>query len=501
VVEKEPQILYYYSTTLRRNFRMWVPVERNSSLSLVKQIYHQIRNRILSGILRPNEKLPSTRELAGDLHVSRNVVLEAYELLIAEGYLYSLHNSGTYVADGAFLETTPPLPTGTLDTVVPNSASEEDRIDFRSGIPALDLLPRQKWARLCQEVIVNTPPEDLSYGFLEGDRRLRMAIHRHISKTRGVICELDQVLITNGSFQSFFLLARSLLGPGQPYIIEDPLHLKIQALLASTGGISVPVGVDEAGLKTDLLPKDCNPVLIFVTPSHQYPLGGAMPIQRRIELIRYARAKNCLIVEDDYDSEFRYEGAPVSSLQGLDPERVIYVGSFSKILFPGLRLGYMIPPWSQWWKVVRHKSLTDSHPHTLDQLALTRFIEEGWLERHISKMRKTYLRRRNLLIHCLKAAFGDRVVILGGSTGLHLVAAFRGMIFTDDLVAKIWTHGVNVVPVAAHSVTKGENSDKLILGYSHLTPERIEAGVRWLAEALKPEEKYNPEECPGYFGS
>jgi GntR family transcriptional regulator/MocR family aminotransferase len=465
---------------------MWVPVEKNSQLSLVKQIYQQVRAGILSGILHPDEKLPSTRDLAGDLHVSRNVVLEAYESLIAEGYLYSLPNSGTYVADGAYLESKPPVLTGTLAAPIPDPA-REDRIDFRSGIPALDLLPRQKWARICQEVILDAPADNFSYGFLEGDVRLKNAIYRYATKTRGIVCEPDQIIITNGSFQSLFLLARTLLQPGLSYIIEDPLHVKIQSVLASTGGEPVPVPVDEAGMQTHLLPPDCNPVFIFATPSHQYPLGGAMPIQRRIELIQYARAKNCLIIEDDYDSEFRYEGAPVSSLQGLDPERVIYVSSFSKILFPGLRLGYLIAPWGQWWKVIRSKSLSDSHTHTIEQLTLARYIADGWLERHISRMRKSYLRRRNLLIRSMEAAFGDRIAILGRSTGLHLVAAFRDIKFTEDLVERIGVYGINVVPVAAHAVVKGGHSDKLILGYSNLTPEQIETGVCRLAEALRNE--------------
>jgi GntR family transcriptional regulator/MocR family aminotransferase len=473
---------------------MWVPVEKNSQLSLVKQIYQQIRNGILCGILHPDEKLPSTRDLAGDLRVSRNVVLEAYELLVAEGYLYSLPNSGTYVADGAYLESVLPVSTGTLTDSLPDSA-REDRIDFRSGIPALDLLPRQKWARICQEVILDAPADDFSYGFIEGDARLKNAIYRYATKTRGIVCEPDRIIITNGSFQSFFLLAKTLLQPGLPYIIEDPFHLKIQSVLASTGGVPVPVPVDEAGMQTHLLPEDCNPVLIIVTPSHQYPLGGAMPIQRRIELIQYARAKNCLIIEDDYDSEFRYEGAPVSSLQGLDPERVVYVSSFSKTLFPGLRLGYMIPPWGRWWKVIRSKSLSDSHTHTLEQLALARFIAEGWLERHISRMRKTYLRRRNRLIHSLEAAFGERAVILGRSTGLHLVAAFNDIRFTEELVERIGAYGINVVPVTAHAVVKGGHSDKLILGYSNLTTEQIETGVRRLAEALRNETRTRPGEA------
>lgn len=230
------------------------------------------------------------------------------------------------------------------------------------------------------------------------------------------------------------------------------------------------------------MPKNINPSLIVVTPSHQYPLGGLLPIQRRIELIQYARSSNAYILEDDYDSEFRYEGPPVSSLQGLDPERVIYLGTFSKILFPALRFGYLILPPALYEHCQKLKLHDDNHSHTFEQLALARFIETGDLERYILKNRKIYRKRRDILITSLRSYFPN-IIITGQSTGLHLVAEFPGINFDEYLTAKLRNAGVKVYPVTIHTNDQAHSS-KLILGYSHLTPEQMNEGIKRIATAL-----------------
>lgn len=463
-----------------------ISIKRNEETTLSRQIYEQLRSRILSGVLKPGEKLASSRDQALNLHVSRNVVLEAYDLLLAEGYVVSSPGSGTYVAEGAVFDQ--PEPKSHLKNPAkvtnPNELSPKKIIDFRSGIPALDLLPRKKFGQLYHQIIMDIPETYFSYDAPEGTMALREAICHYLIKNRGVQCSPEQMVITSGAVQGMSLISRLLLTADQPYILEYPLHQKIKELFEISGAELHFVPVDENGLRTQDLPKKINPALIVVTPSHQYPLGGLLPIQRRIELIQYARSKGSFILEDDYDSEFRYEGPPVSSLQGLDPEHVIYLGTFSKILFPALRLGYLILPPALLKRCKELKLYDDNHSHTFEQLALARFIGSGDLERHISKIRKTYRKRRDTLISRLKAGFPD-VSISGHSTGLHLIAEFPGVRFDEALTAKLHHAGVQVYPVAIHT-NEHEHRSKLIMGYSHLDPEAIKEGVGKLASALHP---------------
>jgi GntR family transcriptional regulator/MocR family aminotransferase len=465
---------------------LWLSIDKFSDTSLIRQIYQQIRNLILSSELKSGEKLPATRELAAQIGVSRNVVLEAYELLIAEGYLISSPGSGTYVTEGVYLEEAPKSdnqpPVGGIDKSVSKKTAW---IDFKSGIPDLELLPRKKWNRFEQAICLDSPAAVFGYDRPEGRIELRSALCRYLKKTRGVVCEPERMIITCGAVQGLSILARALLTATSPYVIEDPIHREIRNIFATHTNFIYPVPVDDCGIRTDLLPQDVKPVLIMLTPSHQYPLGVILPVKRRIELIQYARTKECYIIEDDYDSEFRYQGPPVSSLQGLAPEQVIYIGSFSKILFPALRLGYMIlpPVLVETCRALKH--IQDNHAPILAQLTLARFIEEGYLERHIAKMKKIYRTKRDLLINHLKAAFQDQIKISGESTGLHLIAEFPGILFDDEMQEKIKKAGIIIYPVSKHTMQGNCHTSKIILGYSHLNPQAIATGVARLKTALE----------------
>jgi GntR family transcriptional regulator/MocR family aminotransferase len=242
--------------------------------------------------------------------------------------------------------------------------------------------------------------------------------------------------------------------------------------------------VDELGLRTHLLPREEKPKLVLVTPSHQFPLGGVLPIQRRIELLQFAREMDCWIVEDDYDSEFRFQGGPISSLQGLDPERVFYIGTFSKILSPAFRIGYLVLP-SDWVEpCCDRKGLDDLHTTWIEQLVLAKFIELGHLERHIARMKKCYRQRRDVLKQCLKAAFSERVTVQGDSTGLHLVAEFRDVEFSEAVLRSLEAGGVKIYPVEHYAIVKGKHLHRIVLGYGNLTPEAIALGVNRLAAIL-----------------
>lgn len=461
----------------------WLPIDRTMEIPLIRQIYEQIRKRILDGELVAGEKLPPTRELATHLGISRNVVIEAYEQLLAEGYIESRQGSGTYVAEGACLQQEKK---DVLSFVEMHQLEEgsNDVIDFRSGIPALNMFPRNTWGKLAKEVCLDTSISIFGYGYPEGRGELRYILSHYLKRIRGVDCHPDQIVITSGATQGFTLIANLLLSTGDEVFIEDPITYEIQRIFTSTGASLYPIPVDEQGMKTNLLPKNKKPKFIFVTPSHQFPLGGTLPIQRRIELIQFARKTDCFIVEDDYDSEFRYQGAPISSLQGLDPDRVIYVGTFSKILSPALRLGYLILPPSLIKQAKDLKWYMDLHAPSLEQLTIARFIEEKHLERHIQKMKKIYNGRRKQVRKCLTEAFGENVRILGDSTGLHLIAEFKNRKFTNEQVAKIAEKKVKIYPVEHHAIQKGIHQNKIILGYGNLSTDEIQEGIHRLKQAL-----------------
>ena len=282
------------------------------------------------------------------------------------------------------------------------------------------------------------------------------------------------------------LVSKLLISQNDTIIMEDPITIDIQMIFESAGALIHPIPVDRSGMETAFLPKHKHPSFVYVTPSHQFPLGGILPIQRRIQLINYARQTGCYLIEDDYDSEFRYEGSPVSSLQGLEPEQVVYIGSFSKILSPALRIGYVILPPQLIDKCRRLKWFADLHTPSLDQLILAQFIQEGHLERHIAKMKKVYKSRRDLLIKCLQSAFSNKVKIFGDSTGLHLIAEFNEICFSNKMLAKMEKQfKVKVYSAEDHTIEKGLYSNQIILGYGHLHNEDIKNGIHRLHQAIE----------------
>lgn len=464
---------------------IWIPIDRTLDMSLIRQVYEQIRTRILHGELVAGECLPPTRELASQLEVSRNVVVEAYEQLLAEGFIEGRQGSGTYVAEGAYLEQQQKKEFLSFFEMHHLKEETNDVIDFRSGLPALDMFPRNTWGQIAKQVCADTSNSVFGYGYPEGRVELRHILSRYLKRTRGVHCHPDQLVITSGATQALSLITNLLLSSGDKVIIEDPITNEIQTIFTSTGALLHPIPVDEQGMRTELIPLNEKPSFIFVTPSHQFPLGGALPIQRRIQLMQFARKVDCFIVEDDYDSEFRYEGAPINSLQGLDPDRVIYIGTFSKILSPALRLGYLILPPSITKRCKDLKWFTDLHTPSLQQLTMARFIDERHLERHIRKMKKIYKSRRDHVKKCLVEEFDTKVKISGDSTGLHLIVEFQSTVFTDQRVSTIMKeHKVKVYPVELHTIQKGKHQNKIILGYGNLSKEEIQVGIHRLKQAL-----------------
>lgn len=459
-------------------------IQKELGSSLIKQIYEQIRIKIFNGELKAEEKLSSTREMAKALNVSRNTVITAYEMLIAEGYITSVPGSGIFITQGAEFVKSPEKVIDYGVTAFSPQEIKEDTIGFHSGTPALDLFPRNKWDRIAGQAFKEAPVSAFGYDYPQGRPELRNTLAVYLKKARGINCHPDQIIITTGAKQGLSLVAKCLLQTGSEAWIEDPSNENVRKIFSYHTDHITPIAVDDEGIRPELFRSDCSPTLIFVTPSHQFPLGGILSIQRRLELVRYARKTGCYIVEDDYDSEFRYRGLPVSSLQELDNERVIYIGTFSKILFPSLRLGYIVLPDPLIERCRELKRLGDHHTNSLNQLALMRFIESGEMERHIARMKKIYRKRRDSLIACLNAYFPSQVRVIGEAAGMHVIAEFSRVVFTPEILQNIEKAGVNVIPTEEHAMIKGKYKNQIILGYAHLCQTDIEEGLLRLKEVL-----------------
>ncbi|WP_123040569.1 PLP-dependent aminotransferase family protein [Cohnella candidum] len=453
-----------------------------------EQIYALLRDRILQGQLRIGRRLPSTRDLSGELGASRSVIVEVYEQLIAEGYVEGRVGSGTFVADwksGGFVEG--PL-SGDAASSMPITFERTKRnpyIDFMPSFPSLQDVPLARWTAAYRECAAIADPAVLGYGDPAGGPELRLQIARLLLQTKGFRCSPAQVIVTAGATQALSLLSKLLLAPGKTIVTEDPTANFILDIFVSSGANVEPVPVDRHGLCVTELKDAIRPAAVFVTPSHQFPFGGILPIQRRLQLLEYARRTGCYIIEDDYDSEFRYSGMPVRAMREWDAERVIYVGTFSKKLFPALRIGYMVVPEALVEPLVHIKKTADFHVPALPQLALARFMAEGQLDRHVARMKRVYARRRARLLASLRQWFGSDVETDGDAAGLHLVADFSGVRFDDALTEAIKERGVLVYPAESFAIRKGRYESKLILGFGNVTERQIEDGVRTLADVLK----------------
>ncbi|PKM96200.1 MAG: GntR family transcriptional regulator [Firmicutes bacterium HGW-Firmicutes-1] len=464
---------------------MYLTIDRNSQITLIRQIYQAIKNQILTGLLKPYEKLPSTRQLSKELGLSRNVIIEAYDQLIAEGYVEARESAGTFVADGIILEHYKASTEIKRENILGlRHEPMEGLIDFRTGVPNLDLFPKEIWADIYKKICQDLPSIQLDYHEPRGCYDLRFELTHYLRRVRGVKCQPEQVLITTGAAQVFTMLGRLFHPINNLVFVEDPLSHGIIASLEKTNMRIHSIPTDEKGMITDLLPSDLQPSLIFTTPSHQYPMGSVLPIKRRIDLIRYARDKSSYIVEDDYDSEFRYEGDPIESMQSLDPNRVIYVGTFSKILCPALRIGYMILPEHLIEGAKAIKYAEDLHSPVLEQLTLARFIREGYLDKHVRKSIKLYQHKSQLVIKTLQEVFGDQIKIIGHTSGIHLVIHFKDVIFDNNLFKQLKNKGIAVPSVEEHAIIKGLYRQQIMIGYGNLSDEEIVEGITRIYQVL-----------------
>ncbi len=465
---------------------IWFSIDRNSKTPMIRQLYSQIRDSILSGKLEPHTQLPASRELASQLGISRNVVLEAYDLLYAEGFTVTKRGAGTYIASGTTYkkEDRKNVTIPEVDSITMGYDSPKDIINFRAGTPDLSLFPRRMWLKMVKDVFTQPMEDILIYGHPEGRQELREAICEYVVTQREVSCHPDQIVITAGTTQAISIACHLLLQNMKDVILEDPITRDIQEIIRAQGGVLHPVPVDNDGMVTENIPHNVEPAFIYITPSHQFPIGSTLSIQRRIDLLNYAERNNCYIIEDDYDSEFRFDGPPLSSVHGLCPERVVYIGTFSKTLCPAIRIGYMVLPHKLISRGRSRKWLSDLHNEVSSQLALAAFIQGGFYLRHVAKMRKHYLKRRRAVISSLHSQFLDKVQILGSSTGLHLVVQFKDQKFSPDFFKAVESSGARFYPVEMHAVQKGAHLGKIMIGYGNVSIKDIEKGIQILANHI-----------------
>jgi GntR family transcriptional regulator/MocR family aminotransferase len=459
---------------------------------LAGEIYRQLRRAILDGRLRPGDALPPTRELAQRLSVSRTTVSVAYDRLNGEGFVISRVGAGTFVAehvpsatrnDSRAVASLRARPIWDRLTHPATSTTPAD-FDFRTWVPDGNQFPYETWRRL---IALELRAGAFVGGFSSdpaGHPALREAIVRHIGTSRGVIADPGDVTITNGAQQALDLVTRVLLSPGDRVAMEDPGYKGAVLLFESLGLKVTGVEVDAEGLVVDALPSDAR--LVYVTPSHQHPLGVAMSLSRRMALLDWAERHNAAVIEDDYDSEFRYGGRPVEPLKTLDTSgRVAFMGSFSKTMHPTLRLGFVVTPASLSKAVHAAKYVADYQTPLGAQAALAHLIDGGWFARHIRKTRTLYEARHDVIVRTLTAQFADHLTVLPSIAGLH-VSATANALSPDEVgvaVERARDAGVAVPSLSMFRVTRPAQSG-LVLGYGGIETERIPEGLRRLRRAF-----------------
>lgn len=488
-----------YLSTLR--------LDTASSIPLFRQLYDAIKGGILAGQIQPATQLPPTRALALLLGVSRQTVLNAYSQLMAEGFLSGTIGKGTFISDR--------LPRASVrDASAPDSAppalrplssrglrfidirtrinTHEDRPKaFRIGMPGLDVFPFEIWARL-EARRWRRPSFQLGYTDPAGYPPLRTLLAAYLSASRGVHCTPEQIIITSGSQQALFLVASLLLAPGDAAWVEDPGYRGISGVLHATEARVCPIPVDQQGLCVALGAQQYpDAKLAYVTPSHQYPLGVTMSLQRRLELLAWAAENKAWVVEDDYDSEYRYAGPPLASLQSLDKAgSVIYIGTLSKVLFPGLRLGYLVLPPPLVQAFANGKAVIDRHTSIVPQIVLSEFIAEGHFNRHIKRTREVYAERHAALLAALDAQLADEIDLGPAEAGMHLAVAFKRR--HDDLaVAQMaLTKGVEVRPLSQFYAPQEDaplrrgTPSGLLLGFASVPSAESRLGTTILRDVL-----------------
>ena len=495
---------------MKRTPASYVPpitLQHSAKIPLYQQLYDWFRRAISDGQLRPGKRVPSTRNLAAELKISRMPVLGAFEQLVAEGYLETFVGAGTCVARSIPHDTLsrPAIRArNALHEIVqkrgPRRLSRRgvalarvrpqswlDNLGaFRVSLPALDHFPIGVWSKLLARHSRKPPKGIMAYGDAMGYLPFREAIAEYLGAVRGVRCESSQILVTTGSQQALQIAAQVLLDPRDRVCMEEPGYPGARQAFITIGAQLIPVRVDRDGINVEeIIRRGRDARAVYVTPSHQYPMGMAMSAARRMRLLNWAARSSAWVIEDDYDSEYRFGNRPIAALQGLDTDgRVIYIGTFSKVMFPALRLGYVVVPKDLIRTFSVARDAADIFSATLYQAVLTDFIGEGHFARHIRRMRMLYMDRRRALVNAIQIQMGDMLEVIGAEAGMHLVALLpRG---TDDVAVsrKAAQRGISAMPLSI-CYLKPPTRGGLILGYGGANAHQIHDGIRKLRMSVQ----------------
>ena len=464
-----------------------IGIDRDDREPIQSQIARQVRALVLSGRLKPQTRLPSTRALSEELNVARATVVEAYEQLLSEGYLETRSGSGTRVAaelPESLLASTAPKPAAALAPRL--TVKRQPARPFRSGLVDWENFPHDDWGRLLGRFWRNPPVTLLEHNDLFGWMPLREAIARHLFEWRGISCMVDQVIVTAGGLDAFDLIGRAVLGDGDKVWFEEPGYPTARRIFSMGGVNVVPVPVDEEGLLVARgIEKAPDARAAFVTPARQYPTGVTMPLARRLELLDWAADAGAIVIEDDYDSEYRYVGRPLPALMSLDKRnRVIYTGTFSKVFSPIIRLGYIVVPKAL---VERFRAERQSHgapPSLMAQPALAEFMGSGAFAIHIRRMRRIYAGRRRALIEALKPGDGSLYRIDASPAGLMLLLHLAPDASDETMVARLHEHGIESQSLSSHYAGR-KRQQGLLLSFAGFTDDDLKKAARKLIEVLQ----------------
>jgi len=449
-----------------------IELDRSSRRPLHAQLEDGLREAVRSGRLPADGRLPASRALAADLGISRRLVVDAYAQLRAEGYLIARRGAGTYVA-GA-----PAAPTAPAAEPPPTTPA----FDFFPGYPDLASFPRRAWLRVLRETLREAPDRSFGYPDPRGAIELRVALAGHLARVRGVVADPESIVICAGAAQAFALLARTLAGA--PMAVEDPGMPVHRAILTAHGAELVALPVDGEGARVEELTRGLAAGSALLTPAHQAPTGVVLSSERRAALLAWAGEGGRVVIEDDYDAEYRYDRAPLAAMQGLAPDRVIYTGTVSKTLAPALRLGWLVAPPRLLGTLVAQRLLADHGSPTIDQLALARLLESGAYDRHLRQARRRYRARRDALVAAVARHLpGARVT--GLAAGLHALVRLPEPVDGRALARAAARDSVGVYPLGLSYLTPRPLDDGLVLGYANLAEPAIEEGIRRLARALR----------------
>lgn len=459
---------------------MWgIVLDKNSEIGLARQIYIALKEHILTGQIAQEEALPSTREFAKGLGVSRNTVCEAYDMLWTEGFIIRHQGALSQVADGLQIQFAQKKEMGQK----PNKTQSFILWDFKTGQPDISLFPWQVWNKITSNAADSLSALHLGYSGPKGYEPLCEAIALWLWRSRSMKVDSNDIFITSGATQALNLLVDILHKEGHPFALENPSHPGIRTVISDKGYPINWMPADSEGADISSL-NGKNISAVYVTPSHQFPLGGILPAIRRAALIRMAIEKDFYVIEDDYDSEFRYCGSPVSPIYAMNPSHVIYVGTFSKSVFPALRLGFAVlpKPLHAQWK--HYRNYMDVQNPILEQAVLAEFLQKRKMDKHVQRMRRVYGKKRDVLLRAVKTTFGDSVRPWGDASGLHVVLQFSGHEFDKQFELCCINVGIRISLLAQYCSSLNYHKDKLLVGYGHLNSMQIEEGIKALHQLI-----------------